>query len=84
MKWKAKSLICFGLSYVVFLSSAWKKNKCIFPSTRQENKKQTNDLEIHSFYCLFGAWKMILEAVKTQPKQDKSFAFSIFDRLSVV
>ena len=27
MKRKAKPLICFGLSYVVFLSSAWKKKK---------------------------------------------------------
>ena len=84
MKWKTKSLIGCGLSSVVFLSSAWKNGKCIFPSTRQENKKTKNDLEIHSFYCSFGAWKMILEAVKTQPKQDKSFSFIIFDRLSVV
>ena len=27
MSWKAKSLICFGLSYVVFQSRAWKNQK---------------------------------------------------------
>ena len=28
MRWKAKPLICFWLSYVVFLSSAWKTVHC--------------------------------------------------------
>ena len=27
MKWKAKPLICFWLSYVIFLSSVWKNLK---------------------------------------------------------
>jgi len=41
MKWRAKPLICFWLSHVVFLSRAWKNTGMTMTCNRCPNKQRS-------------------------------------------
>ena len=45
MRWRAKPLICFGLSYVVFVSSACKNAGMTMTKPNQAKPDKTNEIK---------------------------------------
>ena len=61
MRWRAKTLICFWLSHVAFVSSAWKQTQWHFPTTTNPTLL-TKQIWIYGSALLFPrpTWETVL------------------------